>query len=191
MDSPASSCARAMRRWHRAAATSRCSAPTLRLRLAPRGKTPYVFDFATSVAARGEIELHRQAGKPLPEGWAIDAEGAADHRSGRSARRRHAALRRAQGLGHRHDDRAPGRHHDRRPDQPGSPGALGATNLAPAARRAPHRLLAGSFLGADRRGDPFARAEVAVRGDRRPGRPPALAAPVMPPARNPRPKASS
>ena len=38
--------------------------------------TPYVFDFATSVAARGEIELHRKAGKPLPEGWAIDAQGA-------------------------------------------------------------------------------------------------------------------
>jgi LDH2 family malate/lactate/ureidoglycolate dehydrogenase len=40
------------------------------------GRTPYVFDFATSVAARGEIELHRRAGKPLPEGWAIDASGA-------------------------------------------------------------------------------------------------------------------
>ncbi|WEK52692.1 MAG: Ldh family oxidoreductase [Candidatus Kaistia colombiensis] len=39
------------------------------------GKLPYVFDFATSVAARGEIELHRRAGKPLPEGWAIDAQG--------------------------------------------------------------------------------------------------------------------
>lgn len=36
---------------------------------------PYVFDFATSVAARGEIELHRRAGKQLPEGWAIDADG--------------------------------------------------------------------------------------------------------------------
>jgi len=36
---------------------------------------PYVFDFATSVAARGEIELHRRAGTPLPEGWAIDAGG--------------------------------------------------------------------------------------------------------------------
>jgi delta1-piperideine-2-carboxylate reductase len=36
---------------------------------------PYVFDFATSVAARGEIELHRRAGKALPAGWAIDAEG--------------------------------------------------------------------------------------------------------------------
>jgi len=39
------------------------------------GQPPYVFDFATSVAARGEIELHRRAGKPLPEGWAIDQEG--------------------------------------------------------------------------------------------------------------------
>ncbi|MCQ0092152.1 Ldh family oxidoreductase [Roseovarius sp. M141] len=36
---------------------------------------PYVFDFATSVAARGEIELHRRAGKPLPEGWALDKDG--------------------------------------------------------------------------------------------------------------------
>lgn len=40
-----------------------------------KNKPPYVFDFATSVAARGEIELHRRAGKQLPEGWAIDAEG--------------------------------------------------------------------------------------------------------------------
>ncbi len=40
-----------------------------------RDSTPYVFDFATSVAARGEIELHRRAGKQLPEGWAIDADG--------------------------------------------------------------------------------------------------------------------
>ena len=40
-----------------------------------KGTSPYVFDFATSVAARGEIELHRRAGKQLPEGWAIDAEG--------------------------------------------------------------------------------------------------------------------
>lgn len=38
----------------------------------PRGdKTPYVFDFATSVAARGEVELHRRAGTELPQGWAI------------------------------------------------------------------------------------------------------------------------
>ena len=40
------------------------------------GQPPYVFDFATSVAARGEVELHRRAGTSLPEGWAIDADGA-------------------------------------------------------------------------------------------------------------------
>lgn len=40
-----------------------------------KGGQPYVFDFATSVAARGEIELHRRAGTKIPEGWAIDAEG--------------------------------------------------------------------------------------------------------------------
>ena len=39
------------------------------------GGTPYVFDFATSVAARGEIELYRRASRQLPEGWAVDAEG--------------------------------------------------------------------------------------------------------------------
>ncbi|WP_128254315.1 Ldh family oxidoreductase [Falsirhodobacter deserti] len=38
-------------------------------------RLPYVFDFATSVAARGEIELHRRAGTSLPEGWAVDREG--------------------------------------------------------------------------------------------------------------------
>jgi LDH2 family malate/lactate/ureidoglycolate dehydrogenase len=36
---------------------------------------PYVFDFATSAVARGEIELHRRAGKPIPDGWCIDVEG--------------------------------------------------------------------------------------------------------------------
>lgn len=39
------------------------------------GRDPYVFDFATSVVARGEIELHRLAGKPIPEGWALDRAG--------------------------------------------------------------------------------------------------------------------
>lgn len=36
---------------------------------------PYVFDFATSMVARGEIELHRQRNEPLPDGWAIDRNG--------------------------------------------------------------------------------------------------------------------
>ncbi len=39
------------------------------------GQDPFVFDFATSAAARGEIELHRRAGKPIPEGWAVDRDG--------------------------------------------------------------------------------------------------------------------
>jgi delta1-piperideine-2-carboxylate reductase len=43
----------------------------------PRGneQPPYVFDFATSAWARGEVEVHRRAGKLLPEGWAIDSTG--------------------------------------------------------------------------------------------------------------------
>jgi LDH2 family malate/lactate/ureidoglycolate dehydrogenase len=36
---------------------------------------PFVFDFATSAVARGEIELHRRAGKPIPEGWGVDTDG--------------------------------------------------------------------------------------------------------------------
>lgn len=39
------------------------------------GRTPFVFDFATSAVARGEIELHRRAGKPVPEDWGYDAGG--------------------------------------------------------------------------------------------------------------------
>ncbi|WP_171212418.1 Ldh family oxidoreductase [Ruegeria sp. HKCCA5426] len=39
------------------------------------GKDPFTFDFATSAFARGEIELYRRAGKPLPEGVAIDKDG--------------------------------------------------------------------------------------------------------------------
>ncbi|MCH8686586.1 Ldh family oxidoreductase [Pedomonas mirosovicensis] len=39
------------------------------------GEHPYVFDFATSAVARGEIELHRREGKPIPLGWGIDADG--------------------------------------------------------------------------------------------------------------------
>ncbi|WP_430474043.1 Ldh family oxidoreductase [Thalassospira lucentensis] len=39
------------------------------------GRTPYTFDFATSMIARGEIELHRRAGKPIPDDWAIDKAG--------------------------------------------------------------------------------------------------------------------
>lgn len=42
----------------------------------PRGEDrPYVFDFATSAIARGDIALHKIEGKPIPLGWGIDAEG--------------------------------------------------------------------------------------------------------------------
>ncbi len=41
------------------------------------GPFPYVFDFATSEIARGDIELHRRTGKAIPLGWAIDETGAA------------------------------------------------------------------------------------------------------------------
>lgn len=39
------------------------------------GGNPYVFDFATSAIARGDIELHRREGKPLEPGWGIDKNG--------------------------------------------------------------------------------------------------------------------
>ncbi len=38
---------------------------------------PYVFDFATSAVARGEIELYRRSGRALPLGWGVDAQGEA------------------------------------------------------------------------------------------------------------------
>ncbi len=41
----------------------------------PEGE-PFVFDFATSAAARGEVELKRLAGEPLPQGWALAPDGA-------------------------------------------------------------------------------------------------------------------
>ncbi len=39
------------------------------------GREPFVFDFATTVIARGDIELHRRAAKPVPEDWGYDAHG--------------------------------------------------------------------------------------------------------------------
>lgn len=39
------------------------------------GKVPFAFDFATSAIARGDLELHRQAGRSLPPGTALDAQG--------------------------------------------------------------------------------------------------------------------
>ncbi|SIT38328.1 putative enzyme [Paraburkholderia ribeironis] len=39
------------------------------------GDFPFVFDFATSVVARGDIELARRKDEKIPFGWAIDNEG--------------------------------------------------------------------------------------------------------------------
>jgi L-2-hydroxycarboxylate dehydrogenase (NAD+) len=38
---------------------------------------PIVIDMATSAAAYGKIEIARQRGEPVPEGWAVDNEGRA------------------------------------------------------------------------------------------------------------------
>jgi len=40
----------------------------------PRG-FPYVLDMATSVVAAGKLEIAQRRGTPVPEGWAVDAEG--------------------------------------------------------------------------------------------------------------------
>jgi delta1-piperideine-2-carboxylate reductase len=40
------------------------------------GHDPYVFDFATSEVARGEVELHRQNDRSIPLGWALGPDGA-------------------------------------------------------------------------------------------------------------------
>ncbi|WP_179400894.1 Ldh family oxidoreductase [Burkholderia guangdongensis] len=40
------------------------------------GGVPFVFDFATSAIARGDIELHAKQGKPIPSHWAIGPDGA-------------------------------------------------------------------------------------------------------------------
>lgn len=39
------------------------------------GQEPFVFDFATSAIARGDIELHARQGKAIPLGWGMDADG--------------------------------------------------------------------------------------------------------------------
>jgi (2R)-3-sulfolactate dehydrogenase (NADP+) len=41
------------------------------------GREPLVIDLSLSVAARGKIVAAEKAGRPIPEGWAVDASGAA------------------------------------------------------------------------------------------------------------------
>ena len=40
---------------------------------------PFVLDMATSTVAVGKINIARRAGKPLPTGWAVNAEGQPEH----------------------------------------------------------------------------------------------------------------
>jgi len=37
---------------------------------------PFVLDFATTTVPKGKLEVYKRKGKPLLDGWAIDAEGA-------------------------------------------------------------------------------------------------------------------
>ncbi|MDQ2065554.1 Ldh family oxidoreductase [Xinfangfangia sp. CPCC 101601] len=39
------------------------------------GQPPYVFDFATTAAARADIAMARNEGRAIPEGWGLDPEG--------------------------------------------------------------------------------------------------------------------
>ena len=40
-----------------------------------RGQPPLVIDLALSEVARGKIMVAAKEGRPIPEGWALDAEG--------------------------------------------------------------------------------------------------------------------
>lgn len=41
----------------------------------PTGGDPVVADFSTSVAPEGKVRYHRNEGRPVPDGWILDAEG--------------------------------------------------------------------------------------------------------------------
>ena len=138
---------------------------------------PYVFDFATSVTARGEVELHRQAGKPLPEGWAIDAEG-------RPTTDPAAALAGAMLPFGGHKGSAIGTMIELLAGimigdltSEGSLAYLGSTTLAPAHGELVDRLLAGGFRGRAAGGSVRAGGG-AFRGDRGAGRAAAVGAAV-------------
>lgn len=40
-----------------------------------KNQNPFIFDFATTAVARGEIELYLRNNLPVPEGWGIDKNG--------------------------------------------------------------------------------------------------------------------
>jgi LDH2 family malate/lactate/ureidoglycolate dehydrogenase len=41
----------------------------------PADPYPFIFDASTTVVTRGKLEIYNKAGKPLPNGWALNAEG--------------------------------------------------------------------------------------------------------------------
>ncbi len=41
----------------------------------PAEPYPFFFDASTTVVTRGKLEIYNKAGKPLPEGWALDKDG--------------------------------------------------------------------------------------------------------------------
>ena len=42
----------------------------------PADPYPFIFDGSTTVVTRGKLEMYNKAGKPLPDGWALDENGA-------------------------------------------------------------------------------------------------------------------
>lgn len=43
---------------------------------APADPYPFFFDASTTVVTRGKLEMYNKMGKPLPDGWALDENGA-------------------------------------------------------------------------------------------------------------------
>lgn len=41
----------------------------------PADPHPFIYDASTTVVTRGKLEMYRKAEKPLPDNWALDAEG--------------------------------------------------------------------------------------------------------------------
>ena len=53
----------------------------------PTTARPFVLDIATTAASHGTIKVAAREGRPMPEGWVIDADGRADHRRRRGPQR--------------------------------------------------------------------------------------------------------
>jgi LDH2 family malate/lactate/ureidoglycolate dehydrogenase len=56
--------------------TARLGTNPLAYALPAGSRAPIVADFSTSIVAEGKVRLYKHAGRTLPEGWIIDADGA-------------------------------------------------------------------------------------------------------------------